>query len=228
MKKFFALLLVVLMLVPFVVACNGDDDTTTTAKSDVTTTAPNNDNTTTAPTPAGAWSSKYDVRTTWSGKTLHVACSTWSGSAGAPWSVMELCIDYGKTSGFGEKIDAAVLERQEFIKETYGVDLDWILATRFGMHDALEQAFVAGNVVWDLCLPRAMRSQQIVAGGYIYDLAGREFIDFDNTYYNDLSVKNYTAKGHTFFLTGDFSNLDKETASVVYFNEIRLFKIKIN
>jgi hypothetical protein len=50
-------------------------------------------------------------------------------------------------------------------------------------------------------------------------MGGREFIDFDNTYFNDLSIKNYTAKGHTFFMTGDFSNLDKETAFVLYFNK---------
>lgn len=232
MKKFFALLLVVLMLVPFVVACGDDADPTTTAKpADATTTVtPSGDNTsssdntssnntTLAPAPVGAWSSKYDVRTTWSGKTLNVACSTWSASPGAPWCVMELCIDYGKSSGFGELIDEAVLARQEFIKDTYGVDLNWINATRYGMHDAFEAATLAGNVNYDLAFPRMMRAQHIVAGGYVYDMGGREFIDFDNTYFNDLSIKNYTAKGHTFFMTGDFSNLDKETAFVLYFNK---------
>ncbi|MBQ8392500.1 MAG: hypothetical protein IJX51_01895 [Clostridia bacterium] len=215
MKKIFALLLVVLMLVPFVVACdNNDDDNTTT-----TTTNNGGNNTSSSIDSDAPWSSKTDVKTTWSGKTLNIACSTWSGSPGAPWSVMELCIDYGKDSGFGTGIDKAVLERQEFIKETYGVDLKWINATRWSMHDALEQATLAENVNYDLAMPRMMRAQQIVAGGYVYDMGGREYIDFDNTYYNDLSIKNYTSNGHTFFMTGDFSNLDKETAFVLYFNK---------
>ncbi len=196
---------------PTTQAPSGDDTPTTEAP---TTEAP----TTQAPVDM-PWSSKTDVRKTWAGKTLAVACSTWSASAGAPWSVMELCIDYGVDSGFGAAIDAAVLERQEFIEETYGIKLDWINATRYGMHDALEAATLAGNVNYDLAMPRMMRAASIVAGGYVYDLGGREFLDFDNKYYNDLSVKTYTAKGHTFFVTGDFSNLDKETAFVLYFNK---------
>ena len=215
-KKIFALLLVVLMLVPFVVAC-GDDTTTTTVKPDAGTTTTVGGSTTDTP-----WTSKTDVKTTWSGKTLSVACSTWSASPSAPWSVMELCIDYGKESGFGTTIDKAVLDRQDFIKATYGVSLKWINATRWGMHDALEAATLAGNVNYDLAMPRMMRAQNIVSGGYVYDLAGRQYIDFDNTYYNDLSIKNYTSNGHTFFMTGDFSNLDKETSFVLYFNKTLL------
>lgn len=165
------------------------------------------------------WSSKTDVRTTWSGETLNIACSTWSASPGAPWSVMELCIDYGKQSGFGELIDAAVLERQEFIDVTYGVELNWINATRFGMHDALETAMLAGNINYDLAMTRAMRAQSIVSGGYVYDMANREFINFDQPYYNANSVEAYTAKGHTFFVAGDFSNLHYETAFALYFNK---------
>ena len=65
------------------------------------------------------YTSSNDIKRDWSGKTLNIACSTWSAEPSAPWSVLELCVDYGKESGFGTKIDAAVLERQEFIKETY-------------------------------------------------------------------------------------------------------------
>jgi hypothetical protein len=71
-------------------------------------------------------------------------------------------------------------------------------------------------------MPRAFRAQSIVANGSVYDMANRQYIDFDNPYFNDLSVKTYTAKGHTFFITGDFANLDKETAFILYFNKTLL------
>ncbi len=213
-KLLLSTLAILLCLSAFtLIACNGDNSTTT---GDITTT---DDITTTVPPTDGKFSSKTDIKTDWSGKTLNIACSTWSAEPSAPWSVLELCVDYGKESGFGTKIDAAVLERQEFIKETYGVDLNFIAVTRYAMHNALEEAIASGNVYYDLALPRAMRVQSIVAGGYIYDLANRAYIDFSNSYYNKDSVEAYTAKGHTFFVDGDFSTLSKETASVLYFNK---------
>ncbi len=232
MKKLTAILLLILMLIPLIVSCGGSDETTTTEAPTTeaptteapTTEAPTTEAPTTqAPTTQAPvdmpWSSKTDVRKTWAGKTLAVACSSWSASPGAPWSVMELCIDYGVDSGFGAAIDTAVLERQEFIEETYGIKLDWINATRYGMQDALEKATLAKNVNYDLAIPRMMNVQAIVAGEYVYDLADREFIDLRNTYYNQNIVKSLTAHDHTFFVTGGFSNFDIETADVIYFNK---------
>ena len=68
------------------------------------------------------------------------------------------------------------------------------------MHDALKTAELAGNINYDLALPRAMRAQSIVSNGSVYDLKDREYLDFDNSYYNQASVEAYTAKGHTFFV----------------------------
>ncbi|MBR7101107.1 MAG: hypothetical protein IKC74_02350, partial [Clostridia bacterium] len=163
-------------------------------------------------------SSKYDVRTTWSGKTLNVATTRWSSSAGAPWGVVEACVEYGKTSGFGTIIDTAVLDRNEFIEVTYGVTINWMDVSRYGNADELEAAILAGET-WDLFMPRANRAQELVLGGNLYDMAGREYINFNQPYYNANSVKTYTAKGHTFFVTGDFSTIDKEIAFVLWFNK---------
>ena len=209
MKKLLLSILAMFLCISafMLIACNSDDSTTT---GDITTTAP--------PENEG-FSSKTDIKTDWPGKTLNIACSTWSAEPGYPWSVLELCVDYGKESGFGTKIDAAVLERQEFIKETYGVDLNWINATRYSMHNALNEAIASGNINYDLALPRAMRAQSIVANGSVYDLANRDYIDFSNYYYNKDSVETYTAKGHTFFVDGDFSTISREILDVLYFNK---------
>ena len=182
-----------------------------------TTEAP----TTEAPTtidPNTPWSSKTDIRDTWKGKTLNVACSTWY-STGAPWAMPEVFITEKDDAYFGKKIQTAVLDRNEFIEKTYGVKVKWLNITKAGMPYELEKATLAKNVNYDLAAPRMMNVQPIVAGGYVYDLADREFIDLRNTYYNENFVKSLTAYGHTFFVTGGFSNVDIETAEVLYFNK---------
>ena len=190
-----------------------------------TTEAPTTEAPTTEPpsteVPKNTWSSKTDIRDTWSGKTLNVACSTWY-VLGAPWAMPEVFVTEENDAEFGEEIQKAVLDRNEFIENTYGVKVNWINATKSSMPKALEAAILAGNINYDLAAPRMMNAQAIVTRGYVYDLANREFIDFKNSYYREESIKTYTAHGHTFFVTGGFSNLDMETASVLYFNKTLL------
>ena len=110
MKKVTAILLSILMLVSVFVSCVGDDNTTTT---DIPTTeAPTTEAPTTeAPTteapstkdPNVIWSSKNDVRDTWNGKTLNVACSTWYDT-GTPWAMPESFITKGNDAKFGAQI----------------------------------------------------------------------------------------------------------------------------
>ena len=204
MKKIFALILIIAMLIPFVVACDGGDETTTTTEI----------------IDYDKFTSKDTVKKDWEGETLLVAATAWSANPSYPWSTMELVIKEGETSGWGEKIDKAVLERTAYIKATYGVDVIWEWASRYNTHDVLKNAIAAGNEPdYDLAMPRNFRAQAIVANGSVYDMANRPYINFNNSYYNQDSVKTYTAKGHTFFITGDFANLDKYTAYVIFFNK---------
>ncbi len=205
MKRIFALILIIAMLIPFAVACDGGDETTTTEGT------VENEN----------FTSKNTVKKDWEGETLLIAATAWSAKPSYPWSTMELVIEEGKTSGWGEKIDKAVLDRTVYIKKTYGVDVIWEWASRYNTHDVLKNTILAGNDHdYDLAMPRAMRAQSIVANGSVYDMANREYINFNNSYYNKDSVETYTAKGHTFFIAGDFSTLYKETAYVLYFNKV--------
>ena len=207
MKKIFAIILILAMLVPFAVACGGENETTTTTTTENTATD-------------GSFSSKDTVKKDWEGETLLVAATAWSGNPSYPWSTMELVVKEGATSDWGEKIDKAVLERTAYIKATYGVDVIWEWASRYNTHDVLKNAIAAGNEPdYDLAMPRAFRAQQIVANGSVYDMANRPYINFNNSCYNQDSVKTYTAKGHTFFITGDFANTDKNTAYVIFFNK---------
>jgi len=190
-----------------------------------TTEAP----TTEAPTtidPNAPWSSKNDIRDTWKGKQLDIAYSTWT-TISSPYELPEPFINDESVARYGEKIQNSVIDRNEFIKNTYGVKLNWIKAANGSMTDALEKAILAGNVYYDIAIPRMQSVHPIVAGGYVYDLANREFIDLNNTYYREESVNTYTAHGHTFFVTGGFSNMDVEMSNVLFVNK-KLFEFSAN
>ena len=241
MKKLTAILLAILMLILIIASCGGNDETTTTeiptteaptaeapTTEALTTEAPTTETPTTeiptteAPTtinPDVPWSSKTDIRDTWSGKTLNVACTTWYDGLSAPWCTLELAIKEGEESGFGTCIDNAVLEKQGFIENTYGVKLNFINAGKYSVNAAIDADILAKNINYYLTMPRSMTVQSMVAAGYLYDLNNREFIDFRNTYYDQNFVNSYTAYGHTFFVTGNFSTIKNETASVLFVNK---------
>ena len=150
---------------------------------------------------------------------INIACTTWSSSPSYPWSTVELCVAPGRSSGFGELIDTAVLERQAFIEEYFGVNANFLNVSRYLLADSIEAAYLAGNIHYELAMPRIMETHTLATRGYVYDLADREYIDLTAPYFRQETVNQFTVGGHTLFVGGDFSNLDIETAYVMYFNK---------
>ena len=160
----------------------------------------------------------------WSGKTLNILATTWgSPEPGAPWAQAELTVganDWNSTSGFGYLINSAILRRAADIKETYGVELNWINARGSHIATLLSEAIVSGSqsTKFHIAMPRMLEAQTIVGTNSIYDLAGSRYIDLTKSYYNQASIETYTVHGHTLFAAGDFSFLDEETSYLTYYN----------
>lgn len=221
MKKIFALLLVVLMLVPFVASCNQPDDT------DTNSTPPASDTTTDTSTDTDKVppvdSNKKDVDAemeNYRGSTVNVMAATWSNAeAGAPWSQVELCVtDWDKNAGgFGQKINNGVMERKEYIEDTYGVTVNWINCQGASMLNKLRSAVEFKDEIIHVALPHVYEAMQIVSENLLYTM-GNDYINFDAEYFNQESVENYTLAGNTFFAAGDISFLDENTAYVLFFN----------
>ncbi len=216
MKKIFALLLVVLMLVPFVASC-GDTDTDT--NSTQTDTSTDTDDT----GKPGDDPNKKDVdkeMENYKGSTVKVMGATWSGGeAGAPWSQVELCVTgWDKNAnGFGKTINNGVMERKEYIEDTYGVTVEWINCQGPSMLGRLTTAVELKNEVVHVALPHVYEAMQIVSQNALYEM-GDDYINFDAEYFSQESVENYTLAGHTFFAGGDISFLDENTAYVLFYN----------
>ena len=160
----------------------------------------------------------------WSGKTLNILATTWnSPEPGAPWSQAELTVgpnDWNSTAGFGYLINSAILRRAADIRDTYGVELNWINARGNHIATLLSEAIVAGSesTKYHIAMPRMLEAQTIVGTNSIYDLANRRYIDLTKSYYNQASIETYTVQEHTLFAAGDFSFLDEETSYLTYYN----------
>jgi len=188
--------------------------------------------TSTTPTPPGGGDDGDDttpeeppiVIEKWSGKTLNILATTWnSPEASAPWSQAELTVgpnDWNSTAGFGYLINSAILRRAADIRDTYGVELNWINARGNHIATLLSEAIVAGSesTKYHIAMPRMLEAQTIVGTNSIYDLANRRYIDLTKSYYNQASLETYTVQEHTLFAAGDFSFLDEETSYLTYYN----------
>ncbi|MBO5262188.1 MAG: hypothetical protein J6B45_03990 [Clostridia bacterium] len=164
-----------------------------------------------------------EVVTKWEGSTLNILATIWTGEApSAPWSQVELTVgenDWNSTAGFGVIINSAVLRRAQEIKDTYGVELNWINARGSQIANIISEAIVSGaGTKYHIAMPRMMEAQTIVSGNSIYDLANREYINLSNSYYSQTAVESYTVYDHTLFAAGDFSFLDEQTSYLIYYN----------
>lgn len=229
MKKIFALLLVVLILVPFIMACGEDpvntDTNSTTQNTNTDTSKPGNTDTgTDTIPPVGNKKDVDEEMKKYEGSTINIMAAPWSnGEAGAPWSQVELCVtDWDlNANGYGLTINNGVMERKEYIENTYGVTLNWINCGGAGMLGKLSNAAMnkgeVGEEIIHIAMPHVFEAMQIVVDDTVYTM-GSDYINFDADYFSQESVEQYTLAGNTFFAGGDISFLDEQTAYVLFFN----------
>ena len=230
LTKVLALVLVVVMLASMLIACGDEPAPTTPAPTTPapttpapttpapttpapttpapTTPAPTTPAPTTPAPTTPAPTEPQDQVITWGGKNLNVFANQWYSTSGA-WAPVELWItEYGQSA-----LNDAILNRAAYIEETYDVTMKWSGLNATVM-DAIASAMDAGTKDYDLWVNKILICQAIVANGYVYDLAGSEYIDFSKSYYSQLGKNAFTISGHTFFATGDFNYIAYE---VTYF-----------
>ena len=158
----------------------------------------------------------------WRGQTLNVLATTWeSDTPSAPWSQAELTVSndaYDSDIGYGRIINNAVILRNKYITEEYGVNVNWISARSSQIHSLLMEASATDRQKYHIAMPRAGEAQSLVEKSLIYDLANREHIDLSSSYYSQAAIEAYTVNGHTLFVGGDFSFLDELSAYVTFYN----------
>ena len=155
------------------------------------------------------------------GNTVNVLATTWinSGEAVAPWAQVELCVndwDYS-ANGFGYTINNGVMERNEYIEDTYGIDINWVNSQVPSVTNILLSAQMSGYETYHVVLPRVYEAMNLVTSDLLYNLRSN-YIDFEADYFNQEAIEQYTLGGKTFFVGGDISFLDKYSSQVIFMN----------
>lgn len=241
MKKIFALILIVFMLIPFVASCqqnppvNTDTNTNTDTSTDTGTTDTNKPADTDKPDDGvkDPQANIDSIKESFKGQTVNILASgafSTSGetaTAGAPWGQAELCViqagsTYGANGGgFGTEINDAVLDREAYVEDTYGVTLNWIDCKGPAMLNRLITAAenkANGGETIHLAMPRVLEAQSIVVNNCLYNIKNSDFIDFEESYYNQEALDSYTLGDNRFFVAGDISFLDEHTSFIVFYN----------
>jgi hypothetical protein len=226
---------------------DGNTDTNTNTNTNTNTSTNTNTNTNTdtnTDTNVGSDKTAQEeidaIKESFKGQTINVLASgTFSGQGdpSAPWGQAELCVptkaeleNYDPTDpeqvdpmtkGFGVAINTQLMNRKNYVETTYGVTLNYIDCRGAVMQTRLRTA--AGNTdiggeVIHIAMPRVLEAQAIVIDQSVYDFNGSKFIDFDASYYNQEALDAYTLADRTFFLAGDISFLDEQTAHLIFYN----------
>ena len=223
LKRFFALILVLLMIIPMVVACNKEEESESSSSTSSSITPPDESSSTTpdpgytgGPLPPpnnGGISSKDEVITDWSGKTLNVLVTRYGANASYPWGQVELCADT-----FGEGIGQAYDERQAEILSKYGVEVDWIpaQANQFIATD-LATAELSDTLHYDIAIPRVNEVQALVSS--VYNMRESDYLDFNNDYFSLAAYEAFTVSGYTLFAAGGHDFADDQSSYVMLFNK---------
>ena len=195
------------------------EDTTTDVPTEDTTTEPTDTSTqeptdtSTQETQRDPYTTKKDVKDTWSGQTLNVLCTRYGDTAGAPWGQFEL-----NPAAYGEKLNASFEERQAIILEMYGVTVNWVEAQmNQAITNDLTEAANAENVSYEIGIPRAFEVQSLST--VVFDMGNSDYIDFTNSYYSQVAYECMTVAGVTLFAAGDFSFQDEQLAHMLFYNK---------
>ena len=110
------------------------------------------------------------------------------------------------------------MERADYIKNTYGVTLNWIQAPS-GILSLLNVDATTPGSDYHIAMPRMYEAQTLVMNGVVLDMGQSQYIDFSQSYFNQMAYESYTISEHTFFAAGDFSFIDEQTSFIIFFNK---------
>ena len=240
-KKIFALLLALLMLLPCIVACGGGSSDPVDPENpddppdeEIVVDFKNDDEDKTLP--VGSIDSRDELEKVeadrsklYDGKTFKILATTWGGDLskpGAPWGQAELTIspsdindDTKMDGGFGRIINTSLIERENLIKEVYGISIEFVNAKANKISNILATNLnnPAGEK-YHLAMPRMLEAQALVESQMVVNLNNSPNIDLDKPYFNQVARESYSVGGNTYFVAGDFSFLDEQTSFLIFYN----------
>lgn len=123
--------------------------------------------------------------------------------------------------GDSEAISNALVERTNWIQDTYNVKMQLSTVDDGNDYIALQNSYLGGLREYDMVVPHPTKYlATMMASGMMQDLGACEEIDLAKPWWNQSQVENYNIQGKLFFGVSDF-NLNKRGFSVIIVNQDR-------
>ena len=213
MKKSIALLVCLLLCVSaFLVACGGDEDTSSQADNSKVIGGDNIEDYVDMPEFVWKGQSGYE--------TFNV-CITSDETAGT-YYCEDVVPDLYTTTD--QALNTAVTKRNDQIFNKYGVEIVGVPvanvaeAVRMDVSSALNE--------YDAALPYMSAAATLAQEGFLYDLYDfKEYIHFDQPWWDSKAEKALTVGGKLYFTTGDITIMTKIVSFAMTFNKEMLKKV---
>jgi lipoprotein len=216
MKKLYALLLVIAMLATAFVACNGDDEKSE-APSDASTDAASNTSTEASePEEDKCWLPEKNWNTTILWASLDNKDSESDVKNFEIWCEEDI----------GDTLSKTVVERSNWLRDTYGITIDLIKGPDGGTVDYAKTA-VETDLDLDVISSGAYSIATKLINGHFYDISevneryndGKGWLTLDASYWDKSIIDDITFNNKVFMITGDALISDDESTWVMLFNK---------
>ncbi|MDD4165126.1 MAG: extracellular solute-binding protein [Eubacteriales bacterium] len=118
---------------------------------------------------------------------------------------------------YGDNLNKAVLDRNNYVQETYNVVINPIKSDTINQDFANEALAMTG--AYDAIMPTLASLARFAQDGYLYDLNDLEYITLEAPWYDKNANDAFSIQNKLFFTTGDITILNKVCTPSVLFNK---------
>lgn len=118
----------------------------------------------------------------------------------------------------GNKVSSAVYQRNAWLGEKYGVDIQEYGDSNEDYLELLDKTISNGDDYFDLVFLYRDEMAASIQRGYMKDLTKAEYLNLSNDWYNDNTINSMKISGKLFHMVSDFSLIDKARTNVLFLN----------
>ena len=126
----------------------------------------------------------------------------------------------------GEAMNDAVFERNEKIKQKYGITVVQTLVD--STHNRIATSYSTGTDEFDLVFTYIYKIGGLAQRGYFYDMKNVDYIDFSKPWWNKNVTDTVSIKGHVYYNASDYSLRDKNRVQVIQCNDSLIADLRLD
>jgi len=118
----------------------------------------------------------------------------------------------------GDVMSSEVFKRNAFIAENYNVEISDVGSETDKPVDMLKMAIDSGEKPYDMVFLIRNYMATSIVNGYLQNIKNVDYINLENAWYTQSTIKSMEIGGKLFHMVSDFSIVDKCRTNVLYYN----------